>query len=82
MKRLQKPQIVNENINIAAVKADDRISRITPIIESELEIVRLASTCQQSSIDPKTGKVIIDKKFRNNIEKWKPIKKSHEKKMF
>jgi hypothetical protein len=82
MKRLQKPQIVNENINIAAVKSDDRISRITPIIESELEIVRLAKNCQQSSIDPKTGKEIIDKKFRNNIEKWKPIKKSHEKKMF
>jgi hypothetical protein len=82
MKRLQKPQIVNENINIAAVKADDRITRITPIIESELEIVRLASNCQQSTIDPKTGKEIIDKKFRNNIEKWKPIKKSHEKKMF
>ena len=57
------------------LKEDNRLERITSFNESNIEINRLCSNSLKIGIDPKTGLKLIDKHYRNNIEKNKKIPK-------
>jgi hypothetical protein len=79
MQRLLPTTQAEQEANLTHIKKESQLVRITGLFNNSdpIELKRLSENCTKIGYDPKTGKKLIDKHYRNNIEKPKKLPKEN-----